>query len=107
MDQIRNLLNSYAGDSIEISEIVENANGNKRIAMMSNKYCQLQEITTCWEKRPDNTVGNMIDCPSHVLSSSRNNAVLQGCQKLALDTSEDSKCAFITKELLAKLKSKQ
>jgi len=107
MDHIRNLLNSYAGDSIEISEIVDAANGNKRIAMMSNKYCQLQEITTCWEKNSDNSVGIMIDCPSHVLSSSRNNAILQGCHKLALDTSEDQKCAFITKEVLAKLKNKQ
>jgi hypothetical protein len=107
MDNIRNILNSYAGDNIEISEIIDAAKSNKRIAIMSNKYCQLQEVTTCWEKNNDNTVGNMIDCPSHVLSSNRNNAILQKCNKLALDTSEDHKCSFITKEVLAKLKIKE
>ena len=106
MDHIRNLLNSYAGDHIDTSEIVDAAKGNKRIAIMSNKYCQLQEVTTCFEKNSDNTVGNMIDCPTHVLSSNRNSAILQGCYKLALDTSEDQKCAFITKEVLSKLKNK-
>ena len=106
MDNIRNQLNSYAGDNIDISEIFDAAKSNKRIAIMTNKYCQLQEVTTCWEKNSDNSVGNMIDCPNHVLSSNRNNAILQGCHKLALDTSEDRKCAFITKEVLAKLKIK-
>ena len=102
---VRDLLNNFAGDSISISDIYEEYGGVKKIAISSNQSCQLQELTTCWEKLPNGKVGEQIDCPDHVLGSSRNSAILQGCQKLSLDQSGE-KCTFISKEYLKLLKSK-
>lgn len=101
---VRDLLATYSGEHVAIDEIYEEIGGAKRVALMASKFCQLQEITTCWSKNSDGTVGEQIDCPDHVLGSSRNSAILQGCTRLALDRA-DEKCAFISRELLRVLKS--
>ena len=101
---VRDLLNDTAGDSVAVDDLVQELGGPKKVAVMSNKFCQLEEITTCWAKTSDGSVGDQVDCPDHVLGSSRNSAVLQKCKSLALDQSGE-KCAFITKEVLKILKS--
>jgi len=103
ISRVRDLLNDSAGESANITDVYDEIGGNKKVAIMTNKFCQLQEITTCWEKLSDGRVGELIECPNHVLGSSRNSAVLQGCRQIALDQSE-SKCAFISKELLNAMK---
>ncbi len=92
---------------VVINDIFQLVGGNKKVAIMSNKYCQLQEITTCFSKNKDGTINEQIDCPKHVLVSSRNSAVMHhGCKQLALDSIEADKCRYITKELLNSLKGK-
>jgi ribonuclease T2 len=105
INSLRDYLNDNAGGTVKIDDIFQYVGGNKKIAVMSNKYCQLQEITTCFSKNQDGTIDKQIDCPKHVLASSRNSAVLNGCKQLALDSIEANKCRYITKELLNKLKS--
>ena len=68
------------------------------VAIMSDKQCRLQEVTTCWHKKADNSVGHQVACPDYVLTSSRNNAILNGCGSVWLDRAK--KCQFITKEFL-------
>jgi len=75
---------------------------------MASKSCQLQEITTCWEKRTDGSTGKQIECPPHVLGSGRNSAILNGCQRLLLDISDGGgACSVVTKDMLRALKDKQ
>ena len=38
------------------------------MALSADKQCRLTEVTTCWEKLPDNRVGKQIDCPDHVMN---------------------------------------
>ena len=104
ISNIRDVLNNHSGESIDVADIIEYGGGPNKIAIMSTNYCQLQEITTCWDKEKK----IQIDCPVHVLSSSRNSAVLQhGCKKVYLDISDSNhKCAFISKEMLNILKGK-
>jgi ribonuclease T2 len=40
----------------------------KRVALSADKQCRLTEVTTCWEKLPDNRVGKQVDCPDHVMN---------------------------------------
>lgn len=105
INSLRDFLNSNAGEVVSISDIFDQAGGNNRVAIQASQYCQLQELTTCWAKAADGSVGEQIDCPTHVLGSGRNSAMLNKCSKLSLDTSDDGlKCAFISKELLKILK---
>ena len=78
------------------------SSGPKRAALMSDQFCRLSEITTCWRKNADGTVGAQVDCPDHLLGSARNSAVLNGCHRVHLDSG--GSCAFITKEMLKALK---
>lgn len=98
--------NSIAGEIpiIKLNSIYEAIGSTKKVAIMTNNFCQLQEITTCWEKKEDGSIGKMIDCPAHLLGSQRNSAILNNCNKVALDNSKFSECAFISKEFLKKLK---
>lgn len=106
INNMRDYLNSNAGEIVSITDIFEEAGGPERIAIQATPYCQLQELTTCWKKAVDGTVGEQIDCPSHVLGSSRNSAVLNKCTKVSLEASNDSmSCSFISKELLKIMKS--
>jgi len=105
LSQLRDFLNENAGSTVSLESVVNEAGGAKKIGVMSSNYCQLQEVTTCWKKNNDGSVGPQQDCPNHLLSSSRNSAVLNGCSKLFLDSAEGEKCAFISKELLKTLKS--
>lgn len=95
---------SRAGDSISIDEMAETFGGLPNIAFKSDKFCRLEEITTCWEKQRDGRVGNQIPCPSHVLASARNNAITEHkCSKLWLDAPNE--CKFVNRQLLNTLKS--
>ena len=44
--------------------LVDAIGGGKKVAIMADKACRLTEITTCWSKNADNTVGPQVDCPS-------------------------------------------
>lgn len=102
---IRDLLNNFAGESVEVSAVHQEAGGSNFVTLMTSKQCQLQEITTCWEKLPSGKVGKQVECPSHLLGSNRNSAILNGCQRLALDlSSESNTCPSISKDYLLVLK---
>ena len=102
-DGLRDLLADSAGAALPLSEVLGALGGERRAAIMTDKFCRLAEITTCYAKRPDGTVGERVDCPAHVLGSTRNSAVLDGCHQVHLD--ESGSCSFISKELLRSLKA--
>ena len=39
----------------------------KRVAVRTDRQCRLSEVTTCFAKNADGTVGPQVDCPEHVL----------------------------------------
>jgi len=41
----------------------------KKVAIKADRNCSLSEVTSCWAKRPDGTVGAQIDCPEHIMKS--------------------------------------
>ena len=88
--------------AVSVADVLDSLGGPKRAALMADKHCRLGEITTCWAKKADGTVGAQIDCPDHLLGSARNSAVLSGCQRVHLDAA--GSCTFITKEMLRALK---
>jgi hypothetical protein len=94
---------------VSLSGIYDIIGSGKKVAIMTNKFCQLGEITSCWSKRSDEKPGELVDCPDHVLVGNRNSAVLNGCHKLALDTSSampsEKQCVFVSKGMLKQLKS--
>lgn len=93
-----------SGNSVPIADVATEFGGVDYIAFRSDKFCRLEEITTCWEKLPGGRVGKQIPCPPHVLASARNNSVMEhNCTKVWLDTPNE--CKFVTKQLLRELKS--
>lgn len=109
---LRHLLREKSGKVVAVRDLIDVAGGAERIAIMSNKFCQLQEVITCWSKKPDGTAGVQIDCPPHVLKSGRNSGVTEHrCVSLALESQqkgdEADKCAFISKELVNVLKGRK
>lgn len=106
MASMRDFLNGKAGEIVNVTDIFQEAGGNKRVAIQATPHCQLQELTTCWAKLADGTAGERIDCPPHVLGSGRNSAILNRCTKVSLEASnDDMSCSFISKELLKMMKS--
>ena len=101
---LRDLLQKHAGNMIELNKLMLYG-GNKKFAVLTSKQCQLQEISTCWEKRPDNTVGEQIDCPPHIMKGGRNTGAQMGCNKIFLDKA-DSTCSIISNYLLEEMKKK-
>lgn len=101
---IRDLLQRQAGNMIDLNKLLL-FGGAKKFAVLTSKQCQLQEITTCWEKREDNTVGEQIDCPPHILKGGRNTGSQFGCSKVFLDKA-DSTCSVISNYLLEEMKKK-
>ena len=99
----RELLLDHAGvKPVPTIALVEAVGGGKKIAIMADKSCRLTEITTCWSKNTDNTVGEQVDCPQHVLGSSRNSAVKKGCMQLFLDAAGG--CSKISNEMIQIMK---
>ena len=41
----------------QIDELAARFGGVDRVAVMSDHHCRLQELTSCWQKNPDGTVG--------------------------------------------------
>ena len=44
----------------------------KRVALSADKHCRLAEVTSCWRKQPDGSVGEQCDCPPHVMKGRDN-----------------------------------
>ena len=120
-----------SGRNIEKSK---NKNNTLQVAIKANRYCALEEVTICYSylqaqgvTSGSSSVGPQVDCPSHVMSSRRNNAVLQGCAYVVLDVASTSKsstgtsnankkdkkvgageqCTFVSKSLLKTLKDQR
>ena len=90
---------------MDVSEFVNQNGGEGKVALMSNKYCQLQEISTCYRKNNDGTVGNQIECPKHIMEK-RHNVKNHSCKKVFIEkSSKDDTCSFITKAMLEIMKS--
>jgi ribonuclease I len=100
---LRDLLQRSAGNMILQHKLLAYS-GNKKIAILTSKECQLMEITTCFEKKADYTVGDQIDCPAYIMNGSRNSAMKFNCNQIFLDKS-NSICSVISKELLKAMKA--
>eukprot|EP01124_Arcella_intermedia_P012333 TRINITY_DN1869_c1_g1_i1.p1 TRINITY_DN1869_c1_g1~~TRINITY_DN1869_c1_g1_i1.p1 ORF type:complete len:305 (+),score=27.38 TRINITY_DN1869_c1_g1_i1:12-926(+) len=96
-------LRDASGDAIELEELWEEYGSERVVAFKADKFCRLEEITTCFRRNADGTVGDQVECPEHVLASQRNSAVLNGCSRVWLDS--PGQCKFIDKELLHAMKS--
>eukprot|EP00308_Calcidiscus_leptoporus_P012963 CAMPEP_0119363654 /NCGR_PEP_ID=MMETSP1334-20130426/10570_1 /TAXON_ID=127549 /ORGANISM="Calcidiscus leptoporus, Strain RCC1130" /LENGTH=223 /DNA_ID=CAMNT_0007379159 /DNA_START=114 /DNA_END=785 /DNA_ORIENTATION=- len=55
----------HVGGEVPTS-VVRNEYG-KRVALRTDKQCGLSEVTSCWRKQADGTVGQQVDCPEHVI----------------------------------------
>jgi hypothetical protein len=51
----------------------------RHVAIRVDKHCRLEEVTSCWAKLPDGTVGSQIHCPEYMLKSARNSIVEGSC----------------------------
>ena len=56
----RELLEDNAGGPVDTGELLLELGGERRAAVMSDKSCRLVEITTCWQKNRDGTVGPQV-----------------------------------------------
>ncbi|KAK3269234.1 hypothetical protein CYMTET_22315 [Cymbomonas tetramitiformis] len=92
------ILLDHAGGALGL-ESVREAYAHS-VGLQLDGFCRLREVTTCFSKNRDGTVGEQVDCPPHVLEGSRN--LIGDCQKVYLD--QAGKCAFITKSLLQSMK---
>ena len=59
------IITASVGGSVPTSA-VRNAY-DKQVAIRTDKGCSLAEVTSCWMKAPDGTVGPQVDCPAHVM----------------------------------------
>lgn len=59
------LLSEHVGQDVPTSELRKAY--SKRVALRADKLCRLAEVTTCWAKAPDGSVGAQVDCPDHVM----------------------------------------
>lgn len=106
MDTAMSFTRETAGKTVNVEHVAAEFGGIDNIAFRSDKFCRLEEITTCWEKLGNGRVGRQIPCPGHVLASARNSAIMEhGCNKLWLDA--PSECKFVSKQMLRDLKSKE
>lgn len=96
------LLDCAGAKPVDTLALIEAIGGKEKVAIMADKSCRLTEITTCWSKTRDGTVGQQVDCPQHVLGSSRNSAVKKGCMQLFLDAA--GSCTNISDELVRIMK---
>jgi len=88
---------------VSLASVLGALGGERRAAVMADKSCRLAEVTTCYRRAPDGSVGDRVDCPPHILGSTRNSAVLTGCQLVHLE--QAGSCAFISKDLLKSFKA--
>ena len=59
------LVSEHVGGDISAAELRRSY--AKRVAVRADKQCRLSEVTSCWAKAPDGTVGQQVDCPEHVM----------------------------------------
>jgi ribonuclease I len=78
---------------ISVRSLQSSLGGPERVAIKATNHCALEEITLCYafasqyKAATGGSVGPQVNCPAHVLSSSRNSAVVQGCSSVVLDAS--------------------
>ena len=100
------LLRAAAGKQggLPIAKLLAAAGGPQRAAVMTDRFCRLREVTTCWAKAEDGSVGAQVDCPPHVLRGGRNNSGSTGCESVHVDSS--AACSFISKQALRALRGR-
>ena len=64
------LLSENVGGAVPMASL--RAAYARKVAIRADRECRLTEITSCWEKAPDGTVGKQIDCPAHVMKGRDN-----------------------------------
>ena len=89
--------------SLDISKLREAV--NRRIAVKASQYCQLEEITLCFEKTEGGLVGPLIDCPDSVMKRRDSHT----CENMAIESATTDgvvkdRCAFISKALQKELR---
>lgn len=100
----KKLLQESPGAALSVDSLVKEFGGPTKVALKADKHCRLEEITTCWSKLPDGSVGEQVDCPDHVLASARNSAVIySNCNSVWLDSA--GSCRFINKQMRNFLKT--
>ena len=61
-----NLLHSITGDAVYLDEIYDIFGGDKFVTVKADKFCRLEEITSCWSKDPSgNSFQSMNDRVGH------------------------------------------
>ena len=89
-------LTAYTDDAMPVDDFVSQFGGPNMVAVKTDAHCRLEEITTCWQKLPDGTVGKQTVCPDHVLASARNSAIMHNqCKLVWIDVA--GSCRFVNK----------
>eukprot|EP00038_Savillea_parva_P024523 m.44291 g.44291 ORF g.44291 m.44291 type:complete len:241 (-) comp6502_c0_seq2:58-780(-) len=101
----RTFLVANATGSVPTGALVNKLGGPRRAAVRVDSKCRLAEMTTCWRKGPEDAVAEQIDCPTALLTSSRNNAMQLGCVRVLLG--EAGACSAVSDQLLKVLKGKR
>ena len=125
LNTLREMLEDNAGEHVALSDIWNVFAGNPRFvaikvlivccgstcagkcttvvdAKQSDKFCRLEEITSCWRKKQsDNSPGHQIECPNYILSSARNSAVVLSFPLIAVSLFLPSPlvCLFLSSSL--------
>ena len=59
------LLTNSVGASVDAAAL--RSAYSRRVAVRADRMCQLSEVTSCFAKQPDGSVGPQVDCPAHVM----------------------------------------
>jgi hypothetical protein len=84
-------LHRKVGLGIKTLDLLKLFGGTDYAAALASPSCDLLELTTCWEKLADHSVGQQIKCPKYVLNSRGTKCEslsLQGCGTLASDLAQ-------------------
>lgn len=90
------VLQDHAGTHVDVTEIHKAFGGEQFVALKTDPHCRLEELTTCWEKLPNGAVGSAVQCPTHVLASTRNSGSRE-CERVWID--RHGQCQFIDRKL--------
>ena len=102
---VRSVVDNSVGVAISTDSLIA-AGGDqmKSVAIKSTEACRLQEISICFSRSADGTVGPAAPCPVSVLRGSRNSAVSKfKCTKVYTGES----CAALTSAMKDVLRQKQ
>jgi len=102
--QLEKVLMETKGAVVEVTRLLQAFEEQKAVAVSATPKCQLKEITLCFSKAIDGTVGPPTACPKHLLKGQRNSAETQGCSYLVVD--EATKCQWVTDNLLKQIRQR-